>query len=86
MGAKYDDAESLFDVPRSPNEDVWVGMPEFEHDDLRPWASFRIHFRSPDALMEFLQLIGENRWSGKAFWFPPEPAPGTAALEYVDES
>lgn len=78
--------ERLFDPPPSPNDTLWMGMPEFEHEDLRPWATYRIHFRSPDAVIEFLDLIGEDRWSGKAFWFPPEPAPNTAALEYRRES
>lgn len=73
-------------APLAPNpDDEWVGMPEYVHDDLSPYATFNIHFRSVDSIFEFLDLIGEKNWSGKSFWFPPEPIATYADKEYRAE-
>ncbi len=63
----------------------WQGMPEYRHDDLAPWATFPLHFRSDTDLRAFIELIGETRWSGKAFWYPPDPIGRTANKAYVAE-
>lgn len=79
------DQPNLFGlVPTEPNPDAeWVGMPEYVHEDLSPYATFKIHFRSADAIFEFLDLIGETQWRGVAFWFPPEPVvPVVGVVEY----
>lgn len=46
------------DVPQVPT-DLWQGMPEFQNDDIKPFRSLVVHFKSQEALDDFLRLIGQ---------------------------
>lgn len=52
----------------------WMGMPEFNQGDIRPWKSIFVHFRSYDDLRAFAELIGQRVTSDtRFFWYPFMP-------------
>lgn len=53
--------------------DEWLGMPDFEQDDLTPLKSLVIHFSTEEALEEFAALIEQRlTMKTKSTWFPQE--------------
>ncbi len=75
--------------PREAWRDEWEGMPEFEQEQQRPYATLVVRFRTDDDLRRFAELIGQrlNR-NSQATWFP-ELARGElqgAPSMWVDES
>jgi hypothetical protein len=60
----------------------WVGMPEYKHEDLSPWRSYPIHFRSEEDLDAFCKLLGLEARPSKAFWYPPDPIGRTSGKVY----
>lgn len=61
---------TLFENP--PDwRDKWGGMPEFQHGDLTPWRSIKVHFASREDRQAFADLvqqsIGEKMLS---MWYP----------------
>lgn len=49
----------------------WAGMPEFRQDDLKPWASLPIHFKSRADRDAFSKLIGQTITDDtRSLWYP----------------
>lgn len=55
--------------------DEWVGMPEFEHDDLTGEAAFtiRVFLKDADDLAAFGRLLGKDLTGKKFVWFSKQP-------------
>ena len=45
QGALFDDGPAW--------AERWKGMPSYEHDDLEPWRSVKVHFRNRDDMKAF---------------------------------
>lgn len=64
----------------------WMGMPEFNQDDTKPWKSIHVHFRSYDDLQAFAELIGQRMTANTPFvWYPLMPRENRLLMGYVDE-
>jgi FPC/CPF motif-containing protein YcgG len=49
----------------------WVGMPEYEHEDQTSYRQIIIHFKTPEDLARFEQLIGQRLGMKlKSTWYP----------------
>lgn len=55
--------------------DEWVGMPEFEHDDLTEDAAFtiRVFLKDANDLADFGRLLGKDLTGKKFVWFSKQP-------------
>lgn len=62
-------------IPPDNPYDEWVGMPEFEHDDLTGEAAFtiRVFLKDADDLAAFGQLLGKDLTGKKFVWFSKQP-------------
>lgn len=66
----------------------WVGMPEFEHDDLDAKIKVTVNFAHDEDLVQFEEVIGQqvnhSTWS---VWFPKAERLAAAGMGYEgDES
>ena len=53
-----------------PNEH-WVGMPEFEHEDLTSYRRLIVHFKDQDAVDSFAEMVGQTITDKTKFlWYP----------------
>lgn len=49
----------------------WVGMPEFDHEDLSPWKQIIVSFASRGDMLEFGKLVGQTVTPNtRSLWFP----------------
>lgn len=49
----------------------WVGMPEYEQNNLMPWKTVYVHFANQEALFRFAELVGQKlTLESKSIWFP----------------
>jgi len=65
----------------------WVGMPEFNQEDLTPWKSIYVHFESPGDLQKFADNLGKNLTENtRSVWFPDAEIGRYANKRYADES
>jgi len=78
--------ENLFDsAPDWAKE--WDGMPEFQHDDLEPWASIQVHFANREDMASFSTLVGQTITpKTQSVWFPKAEIGRYANKRYSDES
>jgi hypothetical protein len=52
-------------------EDEWEGMPEFIQDDLEPFKTIKVHFKTEEDLKSFAALVGQKlTLQTKGIWFP----------------
>ncbi len=55
-----------------PNAE-WVGMPEFEHDDLTAYQSIHVHFKSKEDVEDFAKLVGQSLTDKtRSIWYPKQ--------------
>ena len=54
--------------------DMWQGMPEYKHEDLTPWKTLNVHFRSREDYQAFFRLLGRTKApsQGGSLWYPEE--------------
>jgi hypothetical protein len=46
-------------------------MPEFEHQDLKPWKTLAVHFASEEDMLAFSRLVGQTITpKTKSIWYP----------------
>jgi hypothetical protein len=56
--------------PNDPNEE-WVGMPEFQQDDLTAWKTVKVHFASKADIDAFAALVGQTITERtRSIWYP----------------
>lgn len=73
-------------IPPDNPYDEWVGMPEFEQDNLEAPYSIRVNFSDIDALHRFGQLIEQSVTENtKSIWYPERPNRPHKGKEYVNE-
>ena len=70
-----DDGETfqpaLFDI-KEPWEEVWLGMPEFDQQDLTSKKQIIVHFSTMGDLQVFAEAIGQPVTKNtRSVWFPP---------------
>lgn len=54
-----------------PYMNEWDGMPEFEHEDMRPNSSLIVHFDSEEDRAKFVELLDQPILSTTKFiWYP----------------
>lgn len=65
----------------------WQGMPEFTQDDLMPWKSLCINFKSREDMDAFGYLIGQRLTTAtRSIWYPQAEIGRIANKRYIDES
>ena len=66
---------------------IWRGMPEYHQDDLRPWKSVKVHFRDPEDMERFADMIGQKLTGNtKSVWYPKAALRRYAGKVYVSEN
>lgn len=66
------EAEGSLDVVDDPQAE-WKGMPEFEHDDLKPVQTIHVHFKTREDVQAFAVLVGQNLTEKtKWIWHPEQ--------------
>jgi hypothetical protein len=69
-GVKDPEQLSLLDVP-ADWEANWKGMPEFRQENLKPWSTLPVHFKSRADRDAFAKLIGQTITDDtRSLWFP----------------
>lgn len=73
--------------PTAPNAyDIYVGMPEYKHENLRSYRSIVVHLRNEEDLIEFAKLMEQNVTDKTRFlWYPFQERGVYADQAYVDE-
>ena len=66
----------------------WVGMPEFEQEDMTAWKTLLVHFSGQSDLEAFAALVGQVvTLQTKSIWYPPAEIDHYITKRYVsDES
>jgi hypothetical protein len=65
--------ERLGGEPVDDPEAEWQGMPEFEHEDLTPARTIHVHFKGPDDVRAFAELVGQPIGEKTRYlWYPPQ--------------
>lgn len=65
----------------------WVGMPEFEQDNINPYHTMQIHFMNADAIGEFSKLIDQIVTDKTRFiYYPKQEKLNLKPYRVVDES
>ncbi len=54
-----DDQPALFEMPPVWKE-AWAGMPGYNHQDLEPWRSIKVHFANAVDMKAFADLVGQR--------------------------
>ena len=69
-------------------EDEWEGMPEFVQEDLSPWRTIYVHFKSKKDFEDFEKLIGQKviKFAGGpgTVWYPKAKIGKTDGKRYSD--
>lgn len=47
-------------VPPPDWVNPWTGMPSYDHVDLESYDSIRVHLRTPEDRIKFLELVGQK--------------------------
>jgi hypothetical protein len=78
LGFSEADYDAL--IERTHGEEVdnpdgeWKGLPEFNHDDLKPYQTISVHFASAEDVRKFAELTGREIGDTTHYlWFPPQP-------------
>jgi hypothetical protein len=72
--------------PSSFIADQWVGMPEFESDDLRPFRQILISFKCQEDVNTFASLLGQLITDvTRSVWYPEIKNENTKDTVYVVE-
>lgn len=68
-------------------DDLWRGMPEFEHEDKTAFKSITLHFKDQSAVDEFARLVGQTISPHTRFlWYPYIEIETYADKRYAPES
>lgn len=60
-------------IPIVNFDEEWVGMPEFENEDLSPYRTIKVHFANENDVQEFARTIGQKiTEKTKYVWFPKQ--------------
>jgi hypothetical protein len=91
QGAGFSDTDVRFLMnslsPLDNPYDEWAGMPEFEHDGLTACQSIHVHFKTPEDVQEFANLIGQPLTDKtRSIWYPQAEIESYADKRYSDES
>jgi len=72
MKKKFRKANALFEVNENEEwKEHWKGMPEFIQNDLSPYKSIKINFRSLEDMKKFSELINQTvTMNTRSIWFP----------------
>ena len=78
---------SLFGDLKEWWEEHWVGMPDYSREDLAPWRSVIVHFRSSGDLTAFAKLADLPLTTRtRSTWFPVEEKQCFLTKRWADES
>ncbi len=70
MTEKIEEQASLFEKGEGWDEE-WQGMPEFIQEDLSPFASVKINFKTREDMEDFFKIIGQDMViSSRSIWHP----------------
>lgn len=74
-------------VPANNARDEWKDMPEYQHEDMRPWKSIAVHFRNEEDLIDFARLVDQDlKPSTSNMWHPRLQRISEQDKAVVDES
>lgn len=64
----------------------WVGMPEFNQEEQKPFKTLYVHFRTEDDYKEFADLIGQILTKKtKSIWHPKNEITKNSLLRWVED-
>lgn len=67
-------------------EEEWVGMPDFENQDLTPIRQIIVSFKSLEDIKEFSKLVNQNITDKtKSIWYPKAEIESEVDKAYIDE-
>lgn len=77
---------TLFDIDPDWKRE-WRGMPEYVHEDLRPFQQITINFESREDVQAFAKLVGQKLTDETdTMWFPLKTPEVLKNRKYVSES
>ena len=83
MRHQNENQQTLFEVEPSWKK-LWLGMPEYDQDDLMPWRSILVHFRDRIDQHEFASLVGQTITNNtKSIWYPKAEIESFANKRYA---
>jgi len=63
----------------------WHGMPEFIQEDLNPWKTLYVHFKTREDMHSFARLVGQRlTFETISIWFPPDAIATIYDRRYVN--
>ena len=64
----------------------WVGMPEFENDNNRPYKSMLVHFRTKENFDDFNARIDQlSSEKTKSIWHPKNDATKNSLMRWMED-
>ena len=85
-GMKQGNRPRLFNEPQEWERE-WKDMPEFVQEDHTSFRKIVVHFRSPEDVNAFANLIGQKITPKQpSLWYPAQQFRHYANKRYVDES
>lgn len=64
----------------------WVGMPEFNQEEQKPFKTLYVHFRTEDDYKEFADMIGQILTKKtKSIWHPKNEITKNSLLRWVED-
>ena len=65
---------------------MWQGMPEYEMNDIKPFHSIKVHFKSDSDMVAFAKLVGQTVTNVTTHIFYPKPEkPNRRINQVIDE-
>lgn len=66
-----DDTDDGVDIQNAEWQKHWVGMPEFEQNDKKPYKTLYLHFKNQEDYDAFAKVIEQNlTMKTKSTWYP----------------
>ena len=69
-----------------PWKKQWVGMPEFEQEENKPFMKISMSFRNEEDYIEFAKMVEQNLTTKtKSIWYPKLDRSANTLLRWVEE-
>ena len=64
----------------------WVGMPEYDNNDMTAYKTLKVHFRNQKDIMLFAKLLNQKITSDtKSLWYPSLTKETFTDMDYVEK-
>ena len=78
--------DAIFGRPKPDDwREHWVGMPAFHQENLQPWKTVKVHFKSREDMEAFATLVGQKIGEKTQYiWHPKAESQKVAHLAWVE--